>query len=579
MPNSANSPLFLGVTSLKDIQYFFVPEEERSSVYHKATALLDPYLRDPELAKQYKKAMFELQVCANILSLGDFLYFGGSPKSPNLYFLSPNSPSPIYTPLSLPTLRRLTRSCSPVLLTAKQVTDIIETFLDLPDPNQQISRRVLAISDKLYWDRESQSLTTDPLPNRCFYRLFDTTDEEKNVPSFPKSTFNEDFSRQVTTSYSDLTSILDKIPNHEFPNTSEVCQHVLPTNFPFILDWADGDYALYWDLIKILATTFMRRRPDVSFFLTGTGFNGKSQYVGLLHTIFGTNNTSRIPLSDIGDAHMTKQLQFTLFNAPDDEGGSKKDSINNHTKVFKQLASHETLSLPVLYSVEPMKLKADFMCVFPMNIFPRWQGEDTSALTRRTVLVPFTHDFRTEAKHYSNFAKETYTPQILAQLVGEALAVAHFYKDCPLTFSKTLEGKREQVELENDTPRVYKKLFKKYFDGFQHKKMLYMDYRNWCLQNDAGTIVNQASFRTHFDEYLDNSNKERTKFIGIDGQEKRPYAYRIKSGTKAKTALYAEMPLSHLGISNQDYYGGTVGRAIDNGFSIVDILEKQGYNE
>lgn len=557
-----------------------VPLEERSSDYVRVDSRLKKYESDPELAQKHKRAVYNFKVCRNILSLGDFLYFGGGQTSPILYFNSPSqliSSTPIYERLPTPTLRRLVNACAPDLLEPKQVDDIIKTFLDIPDPNQQINRRIIAISENLYWDREKASLVQDPTPYRCFFRLFDTREPEKNVPAFPAQTFDQDFSDRVQSSYSSLLSALNSLPNHEFPKDPTPESHPsLPYTFPFILDWADQSYSLYWDLMKILATTFFAHRPDVAYFLMGTGFNGKSQFVGLAHTIFGTANTSRAPLSQIGDTHITNSLRFTLLNAPDDEGGNKKhDDINQFTKVFKQLASHETLTLPVLYSQTPVDLKADFMCIFPMNMFPRWAGSDVSALTRRTVLVPFTHDFRNHPVHYENFAQQTYTPEVLAELVGQLLAIATFYKDQPLAYSSVIDNTAKQAEFENDTPRAYQKLFEQYFNGFQSKKMLYCDYANWVKANEAGTIVPMANFRIYWEKYLSIPNEKRPnlRFKGIDGHDKRAKVYRIPTPLQ-KFVLAGDFPLSGLGIGHPEFYGSTIQDAIERGFSLVDILDR-----
>lgn len=567
-------------SSLSELNKFFLPLENRSRDYLKVDKRLARYENDPDLLAKHKQAVYNYTVCRNILSLGDFLYFGGGAKDPVLYLLSPSpllSSAPIYEKLPAPTLRRLVNACAPDLLVPKQVDDIIKTFLDIPDPNQQISRRIFAISDSLYWDRETASLTDDPAPHRCFFRLFDTRESEKNVPAFPPSTFDSTFSANVQSSYSSLLSVLNSLPDHTFPKDPTPASHpTLPYDFPFILDWADGSYSLYWDLMKILATTFFNKRPDVAYILTGTGYNGKSQYVGLAHTIFGAANTSRAPLSEIGDHHITNSLRFSILNAPDDEGGNKKkDDINSYTKVFKQLASHETLTLPVLYSQTPIDLKADFMCIFPMNMFPRWSGSDVSALTRRTVLVPFTHDFRSHPVHYDNFARETYTPTLLASLVGQLLAIATFYKDKPLTYSSVIDNMAKQVELENDTVRAYLRLFEKYFNGFQSKKTLYLDYVNWVKSNEAGNIVPLSDFRMYWERYLSIPKEKRPnlRFRGVDGQDRRAKVYRIPTPLP-HFVLADEFPLKDLGITATSMYGLTIGNAIDSHFSVVDILDK-----
>lgn len=105
-------------SSLKEISTLkptdrFTNAASRSRDYDKVKAILAPYIADPELRSRHKQAFFHYSVCLNILSLGEFLYFGGSQDEPLLYFL-PYSPllssAPIYERLPTTALRRLVRS-------------------------------------------------------------------------------------------------------------------------------------------------------------------------------------------------------------------------------------------------------------------------------------------------------------------------------------------------------------------------------------------------------------------------------------------------------------------------------------
>lgn len=63
-------------------------------------------------------------------------------------------------------------------------------------------------------------------------------------------------------------------------------------------------------------------------------------FVGLLHTIFGTDNTSMVRLSQLGDPHYANRLTNTIMNAPDEEDEKAIDA----QATFKGLA----LDTPIL---------------------------------------------------------------------------------------------------------------------------------------------------------------------------------------------------------------------------------------
>ena len=73
------------------------------------------------------------------------------------------------------------------------------------------------------------------------------------------------------------------------------------------------------DIMRSVAYCFVKKKPVGSYILVGLRRNGKSSFVGLLHTIFGRENTSDVRLSQLGDPHYVNKLKYTMMNAPDEE--------------------------------------------------------------------------------------------------------------------------------------------------------------------------------------------------------------------------------------------------------------------
>lgn len=512
------------ISDLEPIQY--LPDHTpRANIIHGIRDELRAFESKEKPSADEKAARMDLAVIEKMYMLSDFALVGLGDNADNeslrLYW-RPNG-CPYYSRLPKMFLRRLATRASlslhpPVSLTGTRVERLIATFMNRPTIIPNIERRVFYVSEDLYYNLDAepgeQLVDHTKLPDsaRCFFHLFDSETTDKDIVAFPRPTFGKKFSKRVLSSYNSLLALLEEMapnPEDQFPQASLSAtsqeSDPLPRHFSFIEDWANGNPGLYWDLMTIPATIFLKEKPSVSFFLSGSSMNGKSSYLGLIHTMLGTNNTTRVKLSDMDKWHLNTQLQYTLFNAPDDEG----DSISAQSaEFFKSIASHGTISLPIMRSQVPMKLNADFMSAHPMNASPDWgDSSSASALTRRTCLIPFTADFRGKASQTKNFAKETFTPEVLADFTGEVLALAAFYSNHLLKWSDTTEGARKQVEVANDSIRLYKEKWEKYFCGFQSIRLIYEDYVCWCRDNGFDRAADKPAFQIHWFSYTSNLGK------------------------------------------------------------------------
>ena len=475
-----------------------------------------------------KGAALQFRVLEQLFNRVDFLLIGlGSEvfKSGLRLYARPRG-TVVYRTVQEPQLRRLiieaARSLSsPVALTGAQINKIEETFKDRPNAITTIERRVFQVSKNLFFNLDApegqdQLAHGEDLPPdaKCFFRLFDSCAEDKDVVIYPQSTFDAKFSRKVESAYNSLLSLLEEFdlePKEGLPKASlsatDQSTDPLPRHFKFIEEWADHNPGLYWDLMTLPATVFLKEKPQVFYFLSGTGANGKSSYLGLVHSMLGTNNTTRNRMSEMAEWHFNTLLQYTLFNAPDDEGDAIFDNENS-LRIFKSFAAHATVMLPIMHSQEPMALKADFMSAHPINSAPDWGDvSSASALTRRTCLIPFTADFKDKTSPIANFAKATFTPDVLAKFTGEVLALATFYSTHPIKWSATVMAAHDRVEAENDSISLYKKAWERFFVSFQNMGLLYDDYRCWCAANDLPSTKDMGAFKTHWFEYTSHPDK------------------------------------------------------------------------
>ena len=338
------------------------------------------------------------------------------------------------------------------------------------------------VTPRVYWDTNLGELTDKPR-GYCFRKLFNTNYTDKHTVKIPE--FNEDQERKMWDTYEE---VLDQLNNGVFEERYE-----------FIRTWANGSHDVYMDIMRSIAYCFVKKKPVGSYILVGLRRNGKSSFVGLLHTIFGRENTSDVRLSQLGDPHYVNKLKYTMMNAPDEEDEKAIDAQAS----FKTIADHGLLTLSVMRSNEPVQVPCNFMCFYPMNHIPDWKGTGAAACMKRSLIIPFYADLsRFDKKNY-DFAKETFTADFMCEFMGSVFAYANYYSRHELEFSGTMTSEQETLEEEVDSAVTYRKEFEKYFDGFENMKLLYQDYINWCKAQDL-TISQRSEFKFVFREYSSN---------------------------------------------------------------------------
>ena len=443
---------------------------------------------------------------------------------------------------------------------------LLDTFLTYVPLIKDRERRFMAIAPQLYWDSTKQALVPSvPKGHRCFIRLFDSPERVGGgIVSYPASSFDETFSHLVEDEYAATLSYLRSLDKPSFDAIIED----MPRDFHFIEEWGNDDPGLYWDILTLIATVFMRNKPLGAYFLTGIGRNGKSSCVNLLHSIFGTHNTSRVRLSQIGDPHFANTLTTSVLNAPDDEN----DDITKYQGVFKELAGHQLYSATQLYSGTPLIINGgDITFVFPMNTLPKWKGTSAAACSKRTNPIPFNHDFSASDNATNNFEQLTYTKDTLGRIAAQAMALATYYSEHPEAFgySPASISQKDVIAEDNNNVTKYKKEFEQIFCGFQNKRLLYDDYRIWC--NEKGyRFALQSSVELAFQEYMDARYKSNKVYPGVNGNLSR------KCRKKATSNLRARPLMEDLYI---DEYKMTVAQLHDNGVSAVFKLHEDYYGE
>ena len=347
------------------------------------------------------------------------------------------------------------------------------------------------IAGESYWDVKTGELTKNP-KGRCLRRLFNTRHSGKHVAKIPEFTSEQE--ERMWDVYEEVKSQLEA---GEFEERYE-----------FIKTWANGSHDVYLDIMRSIAYCFVKKKPVGSYILVGLRRNGKSSFVGLLHTIFGKENTSDVRLSQLGDPHYVNKLKYTMMNAPDEEDEKAIDAQAS----FKTIADHGLLTLSVMRSNEPIEVPCNFMCFYPMNHIPDWRGTGAAACMKRSLIIPFYADLSKFDKKNYDFAKETFTADMMCDFMGCVFAYAHYYSRHELEFSETMLFEQDALEEEVDSAVAYRKEFEKMFDSFDNLGTLYDDYVFWCKALDKN-ISQKKEFKFVFREYF---AKRSTYKIGND---------------------------------------------------------------
>ena len=435
-----------------------------------------------------------------------------------------------YTRPNMLQLKREILELGGVWLEDDEQEKILYAILSATPVVSEIERRFFAISENLYWDNEMATLVPAvPKDHRCFIRLFDSKGRHGGgVVYYPIEEFSSSFSDLVRTEYASMLSFLRGL---QPPFTFQKIVDKAPRSFHFIEEWADGDRGIYWDILTLISTVFMRDKPLGAYFLIGLTRNGKSSLVNLLHSIFGTANTSRTKLSKLGDPHHAEPLEWSILNAPDDE----EDDITQYQGAFKELAGHNTFDATKLYRGSPMQVNgANITFVFPMNTLPMWKGTSASACSKRTIPIPFLHSFESSDVKTNNFEQVTYTRDTMGRIAAQAMALATFFAEHPEAFgySQASSAQKQAIQEDNDSVSAYKKLFSKFFGGLQSWSVLYTDYCCWCQQKEY-RYMPRSSLMLAFQEYKSEKYRMNRQYPTPTGKVSRKCRGSMNSNPKA----------------------------------------------
>lgn len=490
------------------------------------------------------------EVLSRILDGYDILALKGTDQT---YYIRPthnNQPlSPIYEPIDKEDFMNLVtdayeRTTGTVDgATIDKICDSLDKKIRKEKTIARVDNTIMQVMPNRFWNTENGDLSSQvPNGKLCFRRLFNTAKPSRHIVKFPDGAFD------------DYGDILDEYVDDTFAeltlNDGDLEED---DDFEFVQVWACHEHGRYMDILRMFATFFMKEKPLGTYILEGNGRNGKSSLIGLIHTLMGTKNTSRLQLAELGNWHKNHCLANTLVNAPDEE----KPGTLEDTDLFRTIADHGDIELDVMRGQKPISISCDFQCVSASNHMPEWEGTDAEACIRRARIIPLRADLSANDNKNYNFEEETYTPERMVHFLGVVLGLARYYMGRDFPESDSVAIQRELLQENMISYRLYYKEFIGFFGKYHKLREVYDDYIIWC--KDKGFKINK------FDEFKEAFNDSREHCTSHnDFKVSLPKVYRV---SKLRTCFYSEW------VCPDATNYGTISQMHDSGVSVVSLLD------
>ena len=424
-----------------------------------------------------------------------------------------------------------------------KIMNSVDKKIRMSNTIDKVDNTIIQLLPDLFWNTDNGDVY-DHVPENfdCFRRLFDTPKGSKHIVKYNPGDFDDLRSSLIASMKIAHKEMNDKGDLEEDPD------------FEFLQTVACGDHERYMDIIRMFATFFMKRKPLGTYILEGNGRNGKSGLIGLIHTIMGTNNTSKLQLGELGDWHKNHCLINTLVNAPDEE----KQGTLEDTDLFRVIADHGDIELPVMRGQRPIEVSCNFQCVSASNHLPDWKGPDAEACIRRARIIPFEADLSGNDNKSESFEQITYTPERVIHFLGTALGVAKYYMTHDFPESNGDKAMKEVLKQNMVSYRIYYTEFVKYFGTYHRlRDDVFEDYVIWC--KDHGYDINK------FEDFREAFNLSRGKKTCLKGEYPISVVYRVSD---AEWCMHA-----HWSHPELEMYGD-LKRMHEAGVSALSLLEE-----
>lgn len=183
-----------------------------------------------------------------------------------------------------------------------------------------------------------------------------------------------------------------------------------------------------------------------AFILTGDKSNGKSTFLDMISYLLGQENISSLDLAELGERFKTAELFGKLANIGDDIKGDFIPDL----AIFKKLVTGDRVNAE-RKGQDPFEFNNYSKMLFSANKIPRVKDE-TGAVLRRLIIVPFNAKFDKNDKDYDPYIKyKLRSDEVMEYLILEGLkGLKRVLKNKGFTISEKVETELQEFDEMNN---------------------------------------------------------------------------------------------------------------------------------
>jgi phage/plasmid primase, P4 family, C-terminal domain len=257
-----------------------------------------------------------------------------------------------------------------------------------------------------------------------------------------------------------------------------------------------------------------RNEKGKSFFLIGSGANGKSTFLKAVTKAFGGNNIESLDFEDLNKQFFTHKLIGKLINIGSDINMRYVSGAN----LFKKLVTGDSVTVDIKFQT-PIKFSNCAKFIFAGNRPPR--TDDTSdGFLRRIILIPFIAKFTSTDEDDKMIDKLT-THESLEYLIQQAIKGYWRMEKYGFTISESvIEMKKAYEILSNPVVEFLngygeKAELNEYLKSVTAAHFYKYEYSIWCDENgykplSSGNFSVEMDLQGFEKRYVSNSTSKKT---------------------------------------------------------------------
>jgi len=220
-----------------------------------------------------------------------------------------------------------------------------------------------------------------------------------------------------------------------------------------------------------------------AFILTGDKANGKSTFLDMISYLLGSDNISSLDLAELGERFKTAELFGKLANIGDDIKGDFIPDL----AIFKKLVTGDRVNAE-RKGQDPFEFNNYSKMLFSANKIPRVKDE-TGAVLRRLIIVPFNAKFTKKDKDYDPYIKyKLRSDDVMEHLIQVGLqGLKDVLKNKGFTISSKVEAELQEFDEMNNPILMF-------VDDFEEDIInnttneVYLSYTSYCRESGLNPL-------------------------------------------------------------------------------------------